>query len=138
MFEEPYRTAGLMLGFIFNLNRDPFKDPRVRQAFNLAFPFEEINKTLFYGQYDAASTAIFDGIPLAADGPAARDASWRSSNEVKDKVPPEVFTDESTRTRSTARRPRRATISAQALKLLKEAGWKLKGNQLVDATTASR
>ena len=43
-----------MVGFISNLNRDPFQDLRVRQAFNLAFAFEDINKTIFYGQYTSA------------------------------------------------------------------------------------
>ena len=90
-YEEPYRTAGLMLGFVFNLDRDPFKDPKVRQAFNLAFPYEDINKSLFYGQYVRLGS-YFDGIPLAAEGlPKGRELELLE--EVRAEVPPEVFTE---------------------------------------------
>jgi len=131
MFEQPYKTSGLMTGFIFNLNRDTFKDPRVRQAFNLAFPFEDINKDIFYGQY-VRLKSYFDGIPLASSGlPEGKELEYL--NEVKDKVPPEVFTTEfknPVNNTSTARNNLR-----QALSLLKDAGWQLKGNKLVNATT---
>ena len=129
MFEQPYRTAGLMVGFIFNENRDTFKDPRVRQAFDLAFPFEEINKSLFYGQYTRLKS-YFDGIALASEAlPEGRELELL--NEVKDKVPPEVFTEvykNPVNTSSTAGR----NNLRQALALLTEAGWELKGNKLVD------
>lgn len=130
MYEQPYRTAGLMSGFIFDLNRDQFKDPRVRQAFNLAMPFEDMNKTLFFGQYERMDS-YFYGIPLAAKGlPEGRELELLT--ELKDKVPPEVFTE-------TYKLPVNNTASAsrnnlrKALALLKEAGWELKDNRLVDA-----
>ena len=129
-FEQNYRSAGLMVGFIFNLNRDTFKDARVRAAFNLAFPFEDINKSLFYGQYHRLQS-YFDGIPLAASGPA-QGRELEILNEVKDQVPPEVFT-------KTYANPVNATPNQerdnlrQALTLLQQAGWQLKGNQLVNA-----
>jgi len=91
-FGQPYKTEGLMVGFVFNLNRDMFKDPRVRWAFNLAFPFEDINKSIFYGQY-VRLKSYFDGIPLAASGlPQGRELEIL--DEVKDQVPAEVFTKE--------------------------------------------
>lgn len=37
--------------FAFNIRKDKFKDPRVRQAIGLAFNFEWANKNLFYNQY---------------------------------------------------------------------------------------
>lgn len=40
-----------MQGFWFNLRRDKFKDPNVREAISLLFDFEWVNKTLFYGAY---------------------------------------------------------------------------------------
>lgn len=40
-----------MQGFWFNLRRDKFKDPKVREAISLLFDFEWANKTLFYGAY---------------------------------------------------------------------------------------
>jgi microcin C transport system substrate-binding protein len=38
--------------FLFNLRREKFKDPRVREAIGLMFNFEWSNQTLFYGLYD--------------------------------------------------------------------------------------
>ena len=38
-------------GFIFNTRRAPFDDIKVRQALNLLFDFDWMNKNLFYGQY---------------------------------------------------------------------------------------
>ncbi len=127
-FEQPYRTAGLMLGFIFNLNRDPFKDPKVREAFDLAFPYEEINKSLFYDQYVRLGS-YFDGIPLAAEGlPEGRELELLE--EIRDQVPPEVFTtvyqNPDNGTPTNARNNLRA-----ALKLLTEAGFSLDGNRLI-------
>jgi microcin C transport system substrate-binding protein len=131
MFEQPYKTAGVMTGFIFNLNRDMFKDSRVRLAFNLAFPFEDINKDLFYGQYERINS-YFYGIPLASSGlPEGKELD--DLNEVKDKIPPEVFTTEfknPVNTTATSRNNLR-----QALGLLKAAGWELKGNKLVNVQT---
>lgn len=64
-FEQ--RATGRMQAFVFNLRRDSFKDQRVRRAFNLAFDFEEMNKTVFYGQYKRISS-FFEGSDLAARG----------------------------------------------------------------------
>ena len=55
-------------GFIFNLRRDKFKDPRVREAIGLMFNFEWSNKTLFYGLY-ARINSIWENSYLAASGP---------------------------------------------------------------------
>jgi microcin C transport system substrate-binding protein len=127
-YEEPYRTAGLMLGFVFNLDRDPFKDPKVRQAFNLAFPYEDINKSLFYGQY-VRLASYFDGIPLAAEGlPKGRELELLE--EVRAEVPPEVFTEVYKNPDNGTPTKARNNLRA-ALKLLEEAGWKLEDNRLI-------
>ncbi|MGV8985475.1 MAG: extracellular solute-binding protein [Cypionkella sp.] len=55
-------------GFMFNLRRDKFKDPRVREAIGLMFNFEWSNKTLFYGLY-ARVNSIWENSYLAASGP---------------------------------------------------------------------
>ena len=128
LFEEPYRTAGLMVGFIFNLDREPFKDPRVREAFDLAFPFEDINKSLFYSQYVRLGS-YFDGIPLAAEGlPEGRELELL--NEIKDKVPPEVFTEVYKNPVNASPAASRANLK-KALALLTEAGYTLEGNKLI-------
>jgi len=123
----------VMAGFVFNLNRDMFKDPRVRWAFNLAFPYEDINKSIFYGQY-VRLKSYFDGIPLAATGlPQGRELEIL--NEVKDQVPPEVFTKEFANPVNDSPNAERNNLR-QALSLLQQAGWQLgPNNKLVDQKT---
>jgi microcin C transport system substrate-binding protein len=55
-------------GFMFNLRRDKFKDPRVREAISLMFNFEWSNKTLFFGLYTRINS-IWENSYLAASGP---------------------------------------------------------------------
>ena len=52
-----------MVGFVPNLRRPFFQDVRVRQALNYAFDFEELNRTLFYGQYERINSFFF-GLPI--------------------------------------------------------------------------
>ena len=68
------------------------QDRRVRQAFNLAFDFEWANKNLFYGQY-ARVGSYFQGSELAAPQEPPQGRELEILNEVKDGVPPEVFTE---------------------------------------------
>lgn len=54
-------------GFIFNLRRDKWQDPRVRDAVRMLFNFEWSNETLFYGLYQRPAS-FWGGSDLAADG----------------------------------------------------------------------
>ncbi|MEL6338148.1 MAG: ABC transporter substrate-binding protein, partial [Pseudomonadota bacterium] len=54
-------------GFWFNLRREKFADPRVRQAIGLGFVFVWSNRPLFYGLYDRSGR-------LFAGGGTAREA----------------------------------------------------------------
>ena len=84
------QDSGVMIGFAPNLRRPFFQDRRVRQALNYAFDFEELNRTIFYGQYERINS-FFYGLPLAASGlPEGKELEIL--NTVKDAVPPEVFT----------------------------------------------
>jgi microcin C transport system substrate-binding protein len=130
MFEEPYRGSGLMVGFIFNLNRDKFKDPLVRRAFNYAFPYEEINKSIFYGAYSRIKS-YFGGLDFASTGlPEGRELEIL--NALKDQVPPEVFTEEFVNPLNTDSSAERSNLR-QALTLFKQAGWRVKDGELVNA-----
>ena len=53
--------------FIFNLKRDKFDDPRVREAIRLMFNFEWSNETLFYGLYDRVES-FWANTPMQATG----------------------------------------------------------------------
>ena len=65
--ELPVKNAGDFQGFLINLRREKFKDPRVRQAIGLAFDFEWSNRNLFFGQY-ARTESYFDNSELASEG----------------------------------------------------------------------
>lgn len=87
---EQAQISGTMVGFVPNLRRDLFKDDRVRRALNYAFDFEELNKRLFFGQYERVDS-FFYGIPLRWEGlPEGRELEILES--VRDLVPPDVFT----------------------------------------------
>src|SRR6185437_2038298 len=129
LFPQSFADEGIMVGFIPNLREAKFQDIRVREALNYAFDFEQLNKTLFFGQYQRIGS-YFYGTPLASSGlPSGAELDILDS--VKDKIPASVFTTpytnpvggDSTRLRANLR---------QALNLLTQAGYTLKVNQLVD------
>lgn len=130
--KEAIRTYGPweMTGFVFNMRRPEFADPRVRHAFNLAFDFERINKMNFNGLYLRVGS-FFDGGELKATGlPEGRELEIL--NEVRDQVPPEVFTTEWKNPVNDTRDDYRNHM-AEAMKLFNEAGWTLKGKRLENA-----
>lgn len=126
----PVKRPGVMQAFALNLRRDKFKDPRVRWAFNLAFDFEQMNKTLFYGMYERTGS-YFGKTELASSGlPEGRELEILE--ELRGLVPPEVFTQAWKNPVNAGRRERRANLG-KAVKLLGEAGWAQKGGRIVDA-----
>ncbi len=54
-------------GFWFNLRRDKFQDPRVREAIGMAFNFEWSNQALFYGIY-GRTQSFWENSYLKAEG----------------------------------------------------------------------
>ncbi|MDQ8726999.1 extracellular solute-binding protein [Bradyrhizobium sp. LHD-71] len=127
--EFPMRSSGRMQGYAFNLRRDVFKDPRLRRAFNYAYDFEEMNKQLFYGQYKRINS-YFEGTELASSG-LPEGLELEILQTVRGKVPEEVFTTAYTNpvngSPEAVRNNRR-----EALRLLKEAGFDIKDQKLVD------
>jgi microcin C transport system substrate-binding protein len=134
-FEEPYRDNGVLVGFIPNLRRELFQDPRVREAINYAFDFETLRRTLFYGQYDRINS-YFHGTELASSGlPEGQELQILES--VKDLIPPEVFTTPYTNPVGGDPQNERENLR-QALSLLQEAGYELRGRELVDPQTGKQ
>ncbi len=126
----PVKRVAPMQAFVFNQRRKQFQDPRVRKAFGLAFNFEEANKKLFYNSYVRVGS-YFDNSELAAKGlPQGRELEIL--NEVKDEVPPEVFTTEWKNPVNDPPENFRKHMR-EASQLLDEAGWKLQGNQRKNA-----
>jgi microcin C transport system substrate-binding protein len=116
----PVKRVAPMQAFVFNQRRKQFQDPRVRRAFALAFNFDEANKKLFYNLYVRVGS-YFDNSELAAKGlPQGRELELL--NEVKDEVPPEVFTTEWKNPVNNTPDDFRNHMR-EASKLLAEAGW---------------
>jgi microcin C transport system substrate-binding protein len=128
LFPQTYRPVGVMVGFIFNTRLPKFQDERVRRAINYAFDFEELSRTLFYGQYARISSYFF-GTELASSGlPEGEELEILKS--LGDKVPASVFTETYTNPISGDAAKLRENLRT-ALGLLTEAGYKLDGNSLV-------
>jgi microcin C transport system substrate-binding protein len=119
-----------MQGFAFNLRRAKFQDPRVRRAFNLAYDFEWANQNLFFGQY-ARTSSYFEGQELAAKGlPSPEELALLEP--LRDKVPPEVFTEEYKNPVNASQNDFRNHLR-DAARLLKEAGYTIVDNKLQNA-----
>lgn len=125
------RTAG-MQGFVYNTRRELFKDPRVREALAYAFDFQWSNKTLFYGQY-TRTRSYFDNNELEAEG-LPSDAELKLLEPLKSELPPRVFTEEYSPPTTEDRGGIRQNLR-EASRLLKEAGWEVRGRELVHAET---
>jgi len=131
--EVPIKSAQSMQCFVLNLRHPQFADRRVRQAFNLAFDFEWANKNLFYGQY-ARVSSYFQGTELAAPAELPQGRELEILNEVKDQVPPEVFTQVHRNPVNASEDDTRGNLR-KAVQLLKEAGYEVKNGVLVDTKT---
>ncbi|HKA47167.1 MAG TPA: extracellular solute-binding protein [Methyloceanibacter sp.] len=119
--------------FVFNIRRPQFQDRRVRQAFALAFDFEWANKNLFFRQY-ARVGSYFEGSELAAPAALPHGRELEILNEVKDQVPPEVFTAVHANPVNNTPDDLRANLR-KAVQLLKDAGYEVKGGVLVNTKT---
>jgi microcin C transport system substrate-binding protein len=133
--EFPIRNIGVMQAFAFNIRRDKFKDPRVRRAFNFAFNFEEMNRQLFYGQYQRINS-YFDGTELAAKGlPEGKELEILQT--VKDQVPAELFSKPYTNPVNGNPQAVRNNLR-EALKLFRQAGYEIRNTKLVNASNGER
>ena len=121
-----------MQGFVYNTRRPIFADPRVRQALGYAFDFEWTNKTLFYGAY-TRTKSYFSNSELASRGRPGPD-ELKVLEPFRGKVPAEVFTKAYEPPATDGSGNIRENLKA-ALDLLKDAGWVVKGQKLVNART---
>lgn len=126
------RSVGIMQALTPNTRRDQFKDPRVREALNYAFDFEDLNKNLAYGAFKRIDS-YFWGTELASSGlPQGRELEILQG--LKDQVPPDVFT--TPYTNPVAGDPQKLRDNLKtAIGLFKEAGYELKGNRMVNTKT---
>ncbi len=125
------RTSG-MQGFVYNLRRPLFQNPKVRQALAYAFDFEWSNRNLFHDQY-RRTRSYFDNSELAARGlPSPEELALLEP--LRKELPPEVFTAEYQPPVAKDDGQLRANLR-KALELLQEAGWTFRDRKLVNAKT---
>ena len=111
-------------GFVMNLNRPQFADPRVREAVQLAYNFEWTNESLQYGAFQQRNS-FWEGSDLEAEGvPEGRELEILQS--LGDAVDPEILTVEPVmaHTSNPERQNDRRNLRA-ASRLLDEAGWEV-------------
>jgi microcin C transport system substrate-binding protein len=130
--EFPVRSQGIMQAFVANIRRDKFKDPRVRRALNYVFDFEEMNKQLFYGQYERINSYFF-GTELASSG-LPQGLELEILKSLKDPVPNELFTTPYTNPVGGSPEAVRANLR-EATRLLKEAGYEVRDRKQVNSAT---
>lgn len=105
-------------GFFLNMRRDKFKDPRVREALDLAFDFEWSNKNLFFDLY-TRTQSYFENSDMKAKGPPSAE-ELVLLEPYRPQLPPEVFgepysppvTDASGRSRENLKRAHDLLLAA--------------------------
>ncbi len=110
--------------FMFNLRREPWNDPRVREAVRLMFNFEWSNQTLFYGLYDRINS-VWENSWLAATGtPSPAEVAILQPLVDEGLLPASILTDAAVMApvSSADRQLDRGNLRA-ASALLDEAGW---------------
>lgn len=122
-----------MTALAFNTRRPVFTDQRVRQALNLLFDFEWINRSLYHGLY-VRTQSFFERSELSANAIPADEREKVLLAPYRDRLKPEVIA-------GTFRQPgsdgtgRNRQNGLAALALLKDAGYTQESGRLVDART---
>jgi microcin C transport system substrate-binding protein len=125
----PDDTPSGAQGWMINTRREQFRDPRVREAFALAFDFEWTNKNLMYGSYERTHSYFQNSEMMAEGGLGPEERALLEP--FRGRVPDEVFgepwsppvSDGSGQDRRLLRR---------ASELLNAAGWRVKDGRRVN------
>ncbi|WP_298721714.1 extracellular solute-binding protein [uncultured Ferrovibrio sp.] len=123
-------TPSGVQAFFLNSRKPHLSDRRVRQALNLAFDYEWMNKTLFYSLYKR-TRSMFENSDLAATG-LPSEAELKLLEPFRGRIPDEVFTTEFQPPVSDGSGNNRANLK-KAQELLLQAGWRIKDGLLVDS-----
>ena len=109
-------------GFVMNITRDKFQDPRVREAVQLAYNFDWTNESLQYGAFQQRHS-FWQGTFLEATGlPEGREREVLES--LGDALDPAILTSEPVMAHSSnGERQNDRRNLRKASRLLDEAGW---------------
>ena len=128
------RPRGIQ-AYFFNLRRDKFSDPRVREAISLLYDFETLKRTILYGFY-TRTKSYFPNSDFGASGPPTEEEAVILA-PFEEQLPSQTLTeafeppasDGTGRIRSERRK---------ALALFKEAGWEVRDGILVNAASGEQ
>ncbi len=107
--------------FVFNLRREKFQDPRVREAIGLMFNFEWSNASLFYGLYGRINS-FWENSELAASGPPSPE-ELAILQPLADLLPPGTLDGDPVMAPISGERQLDRANLRRAAALLDEAGW---------------
>ncbi len=132
----PESRVDSMRALMFNLRKPIFADRRVREALNLAFDFEWMNRVLFRGSFKRINS-YFPNSELAARG-WPTDGELAMLNPFKDQLPAEVFGPAfvNRQTDGSGDEGLRPNLR-RAMGLLDAAGWVVQDGKLVDGKTGA-
>ena len=126
-----FRPSG-MQGFAFNMRKSIFQNINVRKALTYAFDFEWSNRNLFYNAY-TRTKSFFDNSDLSSQ-------SFPSEEELvilekyRGKIPEEIFTSIFSPPNTDDENGLRKNLRF-ARRLLKEEGWIIKNDVLINRET---
>lgn len=123
--ELPSGNKATGQAFLFNLRREKFRDPRVREAIGLMFNYEWSNTTLFYGLY-ARVHSIWENSDLAATGtPSGTEQALLAPLVAEGLLPESILIDDAVMAPASGERQLDRGNLRRASALLDEAGWAL-------------
>ncbi len=117
----PDNTPSGSQGYWFNLRREKFADPKVREAIAIGFDFEWSNRTLFYELYNR-TVSFFQGGPMQADGKPTP-GELALLEPLADHLPPGVLDDPAYVPPVSDGSGRNRKSLRAASQLLDQAGW---------------
>lgn len=118
-------SIGSAQSFIFNLRREEWQDPRVREAVGLMFNFEWSNESLFFGLYERVNS-FWENSPLEATGtPSEGEVALLQPLVDEGLLDASILTDEVVMAPVSGPRNFDRRNLRRASALLDEAGWEI-------------
>ncbi|AYG59128.1 extracellular solute-binding protein [Rhizobium jaguaris] len=125
------RLPSGMFGFVFNTRRPIFSDKKVRQGLALAFDFEWVNRNLSSGAY-TRTQSYWQNSDLSSLGVPADAHELTMLGPIKDRIDRDVL-DGTYRLPVSDGSGRDRAILRKAVDLLKEGGYTIRGEKMVDS-----